>query len=159
MERAMKDTDLKSMFEGVAAYAAKRRAGDAERLHRPEASYAEQIERFALDANAPGVPGGQAIAELVNLAEPGLHNMTGPRFFGWVIGGSNPVGVAADWLASLWGQNTGNHQATPSAAAAEHQAGQALLELFDLPRESSVGFVTGATMANFTGLAAARGAV
>src|SRR5690349_13486455 len=155
----MKKTDLQSMLEGVAAYAAKRRDGDAERLHRPEASYDEQVERFALDVDAPGVPGGQAIAELVNLAEPGLHVMTGPRFFGWVIGASNPVGVAADWLTSAWGQNAGNHQATPSAAAAEFQAGRALLDLLDLPREASVGFVTGATMANFTCLAAARGAV
>jgi glutamate/tyrosine decarboxylase-like PLP-dependent enzyme len=155
----MKETDLQSMLEGVAAYAAKRRDGDAERLHRPEASYDEQVERFALDVDAPGVPGGQAIAELVNLAEPGLHVMTGPRFFGWVIGASNPVGVAADWLTSAWGQNAGNHQATPSAAAAEFQAGRALLDLLDLPREASVGFVTGATMANFTCLAAARGAV
>ncbi|HEV7692627.1 MAG TPA: aspartate aminotransferase family protein [Hyphomonadaceae bacterium] len=155
----MKDADLRSMFEGVAAYAAKRRAGDDDRLHRPEASYAEQLERFRLDVDAGGVAPGQAIAELINKAEPGLAAFTGPRFFGWVIGGSNPVGVAADWLTGIWGQNAGNHQATPSAAAVERQAGRALLDLLDLPRESTVGFVTGGTMANFTCLAAARGAV
>ena len=59
------------------------------------------------------------IRELIALAEPGLAAMTGPRFFGWVIGGSNPVGVAADWLTSIWGQNTANHLATPSASAVE----------------------------------------
>jgi glutamate/tyrosine decarboxylase-like PLP-dependent enzyme len=56
---------------------------------------------------------------LVFQAEPGLHATAGLRFFGWVIGGSHPVGVAADWLTSAWGQNAGNHQAAPSAAAAE----------------------------------------
>ncbi len=74
-------------------------------------------------------------------------------------GGQYPTGVAADWLTSLWGQNTGNNAATPSSSAVEVQTGLALLDLLDLPRESSVGFVTGATMANFTGLAAARGEV
>jgi glutamate/tyrosine decarboxylase-like PLP-dependent enzyme len=85
--------------------------------------------------------------------------MTGPRFHGWVIGGSHPIGVAADWLSSAWGQNSGSCLATPSAAAAEEASAHALLDLLDLPRESSVGFVTGATMANFTCLAAARSEV
>jgi glutamate/tyrosine decarboxylase-like PLP-dependent enzyme len=89
-------------------------------------------------------------------AEPGLRAMTGPRFFGWVIGGSHPVGVAADWLTSAWGQNAGNHVAAPAAAAAEAVAATWLLELLDLPRESSVGFATGATAANCVCLAAAR---
>jgi glutamate/tyrosine decarboxylase-like PLP-dependent enzyme len=85
--------------------------------------------------------------------------MAGPRFFGWVIGSSHPVGVAADMLTSAWGQNVGNHTATPSAAAAEAVAARWLLDLLDLPRECSIGFVTGATVANFVGLAAARSAV
>ena len=85
--------------------------------------------------------------------------MTGPRFFGWVIGASHPAGVAADWLTAAWGQNAGNHEASPAAAAAETVAAKWLLDLLDLPREASVGFVTGATVANFVCLAAARGAV
>jgi glutamate/tyrosine decarboxylase-like PLP-dependent enzyme len=93
---------------------------------------------------------------LVARAEPGLRPMTGPRFFGWVIGGSHPVGVAADWLTSAWGQNAGNHFAAPAAAAAEAVAAGWLLELLDLPRASSVGFATGATAANCVCLAAAR---
>ena len=96
---------------------------------------------------------------LVRQAEPGLRAMTGARFFGWVIGGSHPVGVAADWLTSAWGQNAGNHHAAPAAAACEAVAAGWLLELLDLPRASSVGFVTGATAANFVCLAAARGEV
>src|SRR5262249_38980729 len=62
-----------------------------------------------------------------------------------------------DWLTSAWGQNAGNLVATPAAAAVEHVASKWLLELLGLPRSASVGFVTGATMANFVAMAAARG--
>lgn len=99
----------------------------------------------------------QVIGELVANASPGIRSMTSPGFFGWVIGGSHPTGVAADWLTSAWGQNAGNVVATPAAAAAEQVSARWLLELLDLPREASVGFVTGATIANFVALAAARG--
>jgi glutamate/tyrosine decarboxylase-like PLP-dependent enzyme len=155
----MSDAGLAALYAQVAAYSAERRAGDGERRHAPAASYEAQVERFALDLSREGAPAEQVIRELMEIAEPGLAAMTGPRFFGWVIGGSNPVGVAADWLTSAWGQNTANHFATPSASAAEAAAADALLELMDLPRESSVGFVTGATMAGFTCLAAARSEV
>ncbi|MGO8352249.1 pyridoxal-dependent decarboxylase, partial [Rhizobium johnstonii] len=84
---------------------------------------------------------------------------SGPRFFGWVIGGSHPVGVAADFLTSAWGQNAGNHAAAPAAAAVETVAARWLLDLMKMPAESSVGFVNGATVANFTCIAAARGEV
>ncbi len=152
-------SELENLFAEIARYAAERREGGDDRAHRPAAGFAEQLERFGLTVQDDGVPAEQVIRELIEKAEPGLAAMTGPRFFGWVIGGSNPTGVAADWLTSVWGQNTANHLAAPSAAAAEAQAGAALLDLLHLPRESSVGFVTGGTMANFTGLAAARGEV
>lgn len=150
--------DYEKLFADIAAYAAKRRAGDATRAHAPQASYAQQVGDFRLDLSQTAAP-EQIIRDLIALAEPGLAAITAPRFFGWVMGGSNPTGVAADWLTSIWGQNAGNHMATPAAAAAEMASAAALLELLDLPRESSVGFVTGATMASFTCLAAARGAV
>lgn len=75
------------------------------------------------------------------------------------MGGSHPIGVAADFMTSAWGQNAGNHMAAPSAAAAEAVVGKWLLVILDLPASCSVGFVTGATMANFTCLAAARSAI
>lgn len=153
----MSDHPNSRLFADIARYAAERRAGDRERGHAPEATYAEQVERFRIALKDEGHPGNEVIRELITLAEPGLAAMTGPRFFGWVIGGSNPVGVAADWLTSIWGQNTANHVATPSASAAEEACRQALLEIMDLPREASMGFSTGATMASFTCLAAARG--
>ncbi|RYF30149.1 MAG: aspartate aminotransferase family protein, partial [Comamonadaceae bacterium] len=99
------------------------------------------------------------LTDLIERATPGLHATVGPRFFGWVIGGSHPVGVAADWLTSAWGQNAGNHTASPAAAAAEAVAANWLLDLLQLPPTASVGFVTGATVANFVCLAAARSEV
>ena len=113
----------------------------------------------AFDEPLPDEPAepAQVIGELVANASPGIRSMTSPGFFGWVIGGSHPTGVAADWLTSAWGQNAGNVVATPAAAAAEQVSARWLLELLDLPREASVGFVTGATIANFVALAAARG--
>src|SRR6185295_18359660 len=127
------------------------------RPQRPAKSFAEMRESFLGPLPEEGSDGRFVIEELAGLAEPGLAAMTGPRFFGWVIGASHPVSVAADWLTSAWGQNCGNHIATPAAAASEEAAADWLLELLDLPRDASVGFTTGATLANFTCLAAARG--
>jgi glutamate/tyrosine decarboxylase-like PLP-dependent enzyme len=119
-------------------------------------SYAKMKSTFEGPLPEGPSDGEAVIKDLAKKADEGLQMATGPRFFGWVIGGSHVVGVAADWLTSAWGQNTGNHHAAPSAAAAETAASAWLLELLDLPRESSVGFVTGATVANFVCLTAAR---
>ena len=81
------------------------------------------------------------------------------RFFGWVMGGTLPAGLAADWMVSGWDQNAGMRYSTPATAALEEAAARWLLELLHLPLTADVGFVTGATMSNFTCLAAARHAV
>jgi glutamate/tyrosine decarboxylase-like PLP-dependent enzyme len=99
------------------------------------------------------------VDELVRVAEPGLMAMPSGRFFGWVIGGTLPAALAADWLVSSWDQNAVLRYASPSMAAIEDVAGHWLLDLLGLPAASGVGFTTGATMANFVGLAAARRAV
>jgi glutamate/tyrosine decarboxylase-like PLP-dependent enzyme len=127
------------------------------RPQRPEMNLVDMCQAFAGPLPERGSDGVDVIEQLVALSEPGLSAMAGPRFFGWVIGASHPVGVAADWLTSAWGQNCGGHTSSPAAAACEEVAAGWLLELLDLPPESSVGFVTGATMANLTCLAAARG--
>lgn len=101
----------------------------------------------------------EVIDDLVAAAESGLVGNTQPGFLAWVMGGSHPAGVAADWLTSAWGQNAAIYQCSPAAAIAEEIAAKWLLDLLDLPRESSVGFTTGATMAGFICLAAARGEV
>jgi Glutamate decarboxylase and related PLP-dependent proteins len=96
------------------------------------------------------------VERLASAAEPGLVASAGPRFFGFVIGGSLPAALGADWLTSAWDQNAGLYVISPAAAVAEEVAGGWLVELLGLPAGTSVGFVTGATMANFTALAAAR---
>ncbi|WP_022887621.1 pyridoxal phosphate-dependent decarboxylase family protein [Glaciibacter superstes] len=96
------------------------------------------------------------IDELAALAEPGLMAMGSGRFFGWVIGGTLPAALGADWLVSAWDQNAGMRFATPATAAAEEAAAGWLLDLLGLPPGADVGFTTGATMANFVGLAAGR---
>lgn len=105
---------------------------------------------------ASGMAAEDVVDLLARTAEPGLMAMPSGRFFGWVIGGTLPAALAADWMVSAWDQNTSMRYATPAAAAIEEAAGNWLLELLGLPPESDVGFVTGATMANFTSLLAAR---
>lgn len=151
--------DLNSILSTVGARAAQFRAGAGDRPHRPVVAYPEAKARFERPLPPDGVPAEAVIDELCELVEGGLANMTGPRFFGWVIGASAPAGLAADWLTSGWGQNTANALATPAASACEEVAAQWLLEFTGLPGKCSVGFVTGGTMANFTCLAAARNAV
>lgn len=155
----MKPEDLRSVLHQIADRAAAFRESRADAPHRPEKSYADLQAAFAAPTPERGLPLDALISELAALTEPGLANMVGPRFFGWVIGATEPAGMAADWLTSAWAQNVGNAHATPAASACEERTGQWLLDLLDLPRKSSVGFVTGATIANFTCLAAARGEV
>jgi glutamate/tyrosine decarboxylase-like PLP-dependent enzyme len=89
-------------------------------------------------------------------ADQGIIASAGPRYFGFVVGGSLPAALAADWLTSAWDQNAGLYVLSPAAAVAEEVAAAWLVELLALPTGTSTGFVTGATMANFTALAAAR---
>jgi len=96
------------------------------------------------------------IDHLVRSAEPGLVASAGPRYFGFVTGGSLPAAVAAEWLASTWDQNAALHVLSPAMSAIEEVAAGWILDLLRLPPTASVGFVTGATMANVTALAAAR---
>ena len=98
----------------------------------------------------------EVIEELIAGAEPGILAIPSGRFFGWVMGGVLPAPLAADWLTSTWDQNAGLLVSSPAAAGAEWVASEWLLDLLGLPATSAVGFVTGAMMANFTCLAAAR---
>jgi len=151
--------DFDDAFSRACRHAAEFRRSLADRSNPPQTDY--HTLRQALMAPLPedGMPAADVVDELAGIAEPGLMAMPGPRFFGWVLGASHPAGVAADWLTSAWGQNTGYHTPTPATAALEEVAASWLLELIDLPRQSSVGFATGATVANAIGLAAARGSV
>ena len=125
----------------------------------PRATAAQMLAGFGGPLPAAGCDAADAVELLAAGADPGLMAMPSGRFFGWVIGGTLPAALAADWLVSAWDQNAGMRDSTPAVAALEEVAGQWLLELLGLPLDAAVGFVTGATMANFTGLAAARYAV
>jgi len=98
----------------------------------------------------------EVLQRLADAVEPGLMVSQSPRFYGWVMGGTYPVALGADWLTSSWDQNAGMREATTGVVAAEDLAGRWILELLGLPADSDVGFTTGATMGNFTCLAAAR---
>jgi len=103
-----------------------------------------------------GADPAAVIARLAEAADPGIVASAGPRYFGFVTGGSVPVAVAADWLTSAWDQNGAMYTMSPAVAVLEDVVARWLLEILGLPAQSSVGFVSGAHMANFTALAAAR---
>ena len=123
------------------------------------ASIAEIRARFGGPLPEVGEDPVAVVEALAANVEGALIASAGPRYFGFVIGGGVPAALAADWLTSAWDQNAVMYVAGPAAAVAEEVAGAWLAELFGLPPGVSVGFATGATMANFTGLAAARHAL
>ena len=115
----------------------------------------------AFDEPMPQRPDNPAsvLAMLDDFGSPATVAMSGRRYFGFVTGGSLPAALAANWLAGAWDQNAGMAVCSPIAAKLEEVAAAWLVDLLDLPAGTQVGFVTGATMANFTALAAARHSV
>ena len=106
-----------------------------------------------------GIPSEEVVRDLINSTKGGLLGSAGGRFFAWVIGGSLPSALAADWFTSAWEQNAALYACSPAASVVEEVAGEWIKELLDLPRESSFAFTTGCQLAHFTCLAAARAAV
>lgn len=123
------------------------------------ATPAELRARVNTTLSDEGEPAEIALQTLIHAAEKGLIHSTGARYFGFVIGGATPVSVAADWLTATWDQNAQVYHTSPAAAIIEEVVAGWLLDLLDLPKEASVGLVTGAQMANFTALSVARNAV
>jgi glutamate/tyrosine decarboxylase-like PLP-dependent enzyme len=108
--------------------------------------------------DCPSTP--QSVLDMLDtIGSPGTMAMAGPRFYGFVVGGSLPAALACNWLAAAWDQNSALYNVTPATAALEQIALRWLLELFGLSSGCAGAFVTGATMANFCSLAAARHAV
>ena len=122
----------------------------------PQASIEDLVAAFGPDLPPGPCPPGDTIDLMARAGEAGLTAMPSGRFFGFVVGGTHPAGLAADWLVSAWDQNAGLRLVTPTCSALEDIASAWLLDLLGLPAASGVGFVTGATMSNFTCLAAAR---
>lgn len=136
--------------------------------------YLENLEHRSVAPSAAAIAGLRAFEEplpasptdpaetlrlLDEVGSPATMAMAGPRFFGFVIGGSLPVALGANWLAGAWDQNTGLYHPTPGTAHLEQVALKWLLEVLGLPAGCAGAFVTGATVANLTALAAARHAV
>ena len=112
--------------------------------------------RLCKELTDDGLPPLQVIDELAEDAKEGLLNSAGGRFFGWVIGGSIPVSIAADWLTSAWDQNAAAYACSPAAAIIEDVVAGWLKDILGLPQHASYAFVTGCQMAHVTALAAAR---
>jgi glutamate/tyrosine decarboxylase-like PLP-dependent enzyme len=149
-------SDRRALLRQTADLAADFLEGIDRRPVRAQASHDELVATMGGPLPARGEAPGEVVADLAAIADPGLIGSAGPRYFGFVIGGSLPSALAADWLTSAWDQNAGLYAIGPSASVAEEVAGGWLIDLFGLPVGSSVGFSTGATMATFTALAAGR---
>ncbi len=134
----------------------------AEAPDRPVREQASVEElRTALTRELPeqGEDPAKVVEELADAAEPGLIALASPRYFGFVIGGTLPAALGADWLVTAWDQIASLYVCGPSAGVAEEVAGRWVLELLDLPSDAAFGLTTGGTMANFSGIAAGRHAV
>jgi glutamate/tyrosine decarboxylase-like PLP-dependent enzyme len=149
-------SEFRELFEKAASHAADYREAVSVDPKPLSIDYPTMLERVSAPLPEAATDAETIVDELVHLAEGGLMPIVGPRFFGWVMGSSHPAGVAAEFLISAWGQNTGYHSPTPATSALEAVAERWLLELLDLPRDSAIGFCTGATVANGICLAAAR---
>src|SRR5437868_2543131 len=122
----------------------------------PSAEAIANLARFDESLPDQGTDPSTVLSLLDDVGSPATVATAGPRYFGFVIGGAYPATLAANWLAGAWDQNAGFFTGSPTGAVLEHVAEKWLIDLLGLPAGTAAGFVTGATMANFTGLAAAR---
>ena len=150
---------MRELLHSVALRAARYLEDIQERRVSPSHEAVRDLARF----HEPLPEGPTAPEEVIRMLDeagsPATMGIAGRRFFGFVIGGSLPAALGANWLASAWDQNAGLFAATPVSATLEEVSLRWLLDALGLPEESGGAFVTGATMANFTALAAARHAV
>lgn len=123
------------------------------------ASLADIRQRLGHPLADKGMEATKVIDELVADTEGGLLGTSGGRFFGWVVGGSIPASLAADWLTSVWDQPAALYASGPAIAVIEEICGQWLKELLGLPQQASFALVTGCSMAHVTCLASARNAL
>lgn len=156
----MNDKDQsRNLLEAAAEFGIRYREQSVDRAVKPSAEALSNVERLIEPMPRTGTADSDVLALLDEVGSPAAMTMTAPRFFGFVIGGSLPVTVASNWLTTAWDQNTGMHEVTAAAATLEQVAMNWMIDLFGLPADSAAAFVTGATVANFTALAAARNRV
>jgi len=119
-------------------------------------SQQEALDRLGRDLPEDGAPAADVIRGFIAAAEGGVTATAGGRWLAFVVGGAHPAGIAADWLSSAWDEAPGTPLGAPFACAVDGLVCDWTKELLDLPREASVGIVTGTTVGNFVGVAAAR---
>lgn len=156
--RTLKEDEARAMASAVShaiTFRAGLAQGDAIPATRPDAIKS----RIASDLPQTGEDAEAVIETLATQALPGIHAHPSPRFFGYVCGGSMPVGTAADFLVSAWGQNSASSWESPSVAFIEQTVCAWCLELLNFPPDFGVGIVTGGTVANTQAIMTARDAL
>src|SRR5580698_4383208 len=150
---------MKTLLADTAERAAQYLEGIAERRVAPLP--ADVARLGALAGPLPELPSdpSEVLSMLDNFGSPATVATAAGRYFGFVIGGSLPAALAANWLAGAWDQNAAMQVMSPVAAKLEEIVLGWMVDLLGLPIGAGAGFVTGTTMANFTGLAAARTAL
>jgi glutamate/tyrosine decarboxylase-like PLP-dependent enzyme len=150
---------MKELLAEAAARSANYLAGTRNRRVSPRAEDLARLEALGGKLPQSGSDPAEVLALLDDVGSPATVTSTGGRYFGFVIGGTLPAALAANWLAAAWDQNAGLFVTSPVAARIEEIVLDWIVDLFGLPATSGAGFVTGTTMANFTALAAARTAL
>jgi glutamate/tyrosine decarboxylase-like PLP-dependent enzyme len=150
---------VNELLDSAATRAARYLAEIQDRAVAPSAEDVARLETLREPFPAGPSEADDVLALLDELGSPATMGMAGPRFFGFVIGGSLPAALAANWLATAWDQNAAFHSPAPAASVLEAVALDWMRDLFGLPEGCAGAFVTGATMANFSSLTAARHAV
>ena len=130
--------------------------GVAERPVGAAATYEDAVAALGGGLPEEGTDPVDVIEELAATVGPATVANAGPRYFGFVVGGSLPAAHAADWLVSTWDQTAFSRVSSPGGSAVDAVAGRWVLDALGLPPGAGVGFVTGATSGNFVGLVAAR---
>ncbi len=157
--RSSLSDEQKLAIEKACAAAVDYRRSIKKKPARPTLGLDEAVNRFRKPLSENGMQEVDVIEHIIQDSEGGLHQMAAPTFFGYVLGGSHPVGVAADVLVSAWGQNAGSSFETPAVTGMERAVCDWVIDLLSLPPESGAGIVTGATVANMVGVTAARNAL
>jgi glutamate/tyrosine decarboxylase-like PLP-dependent enzyme len=157
--RPMAQDDLPALLTDATQRATRYLEALPERRVSPSPAALDDLAGFSIPLQDEPLEPAAVLDELDRLGSPATVASAGGRYFGFVTGGSLPAALAANVLAAAWDQNAGLEIMSPVAAALEKVCRGWLVDLLGLPAGSEVGFVTGATMANFTGLAAARHAL
>jgi glutamate/tyrosine decarboxylase-like PLP-dependent enzyme len=150
---------LKELLSDVASRASDYLAGINKRPVAPSGEAIARLQELGGPLPDAAANPAELLALLDEIGSPATVATTGGRYFGFVVGGALPASLAANWLAGAWDQNAAMQIMSPVAAKLEEIVQAWVVDLLRLPQGTGAGFVTCTTMANFSGLAAARSAL